>query len=887
MTRRLAKLWTRIRNTVRNSPPDLEFQSEIEEHVRLLTERYRRQGMTAEAATLAARRQFGNTTLIKEDRSNLQGFRALESLRADLIFALRMLRKNSSFSAAAILTLALGIGANTAIFSVCDAVLFKPLPYADPSRIVTLSEREPDGSLGNVASANFVDWRDTSRSFNGMAAVRASSFAPSFILGGQSEASRLAAEDVSSGFFSVLGIQFMLGRNFLPEENRSDRNQVVILSYAAWSARFGADRGIVGKTITLDDQPYTVVGVLPAGFQFGTAAADFQARDQVDIWVPMTLDPQTLHRNSHTWRVIARLAPGVPLAQAQAELDVIAANMARLYPADDKDTGIAAVSLGDRATAAVRAPLETLLGAVGLVLLIACANVANLLLSRAAGRQTEMAVRLALGASRRRLAQQLLTESLLLAGIGGAAGFLVALAVTAVLAPHLPPDLSRAAGMAGDMRMLLFTAVISLATGILFGLGPLVGTTRVSAGESLKQSLRIAGASHNRLRNGLAVAQISIAITLLVGAGLLAKSFWALTHVAPGFREDSILTARLTLDPVRYPDNRRIVAVERELLDTLGRKPGVQSAGLATYVPLSGTDNGWSFVIEGRPPLPVGTYKMAQYRPASGSYFQTIGIPMLRGRSFTQADTADAPWVTVINQSMANAYWPGQDPIGLRLQFGSEKWRTVVGVVGDVRHDGLDADTKPEMYVPIEQAPNTESSSTIVIRTALDAAGAAAELREAVGTIDRGMPVDQVQTMQQMVSRSVAPPRFRTLILAAFSVLALVMASIGIYGVMNYLVIQRTREFAIRVSMGATRTDVLRLVLGRAAALIGVGTCLGLAGSVGLVRLIAGLLFGTAPLDPLTFAAAPALLAGVALAASYLPASRATRVDPMVALRYE
>ncbi len=887
MTRRLATLCARIRDTVHNHARDLEFQSEIEEHVRLLTERYRRQGMTEDAAMLAARRQFGNITLVEEDRRNLQGFPAVESLRADLIYALRMLRKNRGFAAAAVVTLALAIGANTAIFSVCNAVLFKPLPYADPSRIVTLWEREPDGRLGDVASANFVDWRNTSRSFSGMAAVRASSFAPSFILGGQREASRLAGESVSSSFFSVLGVQFMLGRNFLPEENRSDGNQVVILSYAAWSERLGADRGIVGRTITLDDLPFTVVGVLPAGFQFGTAAADFRARDQVDVWVPMTLDPQILHRNSHTWRVIARLAPGVPLAQAQAELDVIAANIARQYPASNKDKGITAISLGDRTTAAVRAPLETLLGAVALVLLIACANIANLLLSRAAARQTEMAIRLALGASRRRLAQQLLTESLLLAGIGGAAGFLVALAVTATLAPHLPPDLSRAAGTAGDMRVLLFTAVISLATGILFGLGPLVGTTRVSAGESLKQSRRIAGASHNRLRNGLAVAQISIAITLLVGAGLLAKSFWALTHVAPGFREDGVLTARLSLPPLRYPDNQKIAAVERELLETLRRKPGVQSAGLATYMPLSGMDNDWGFVIEGRPPLPVGTYNMAEYRPASQGYFEAIGIPLLRGRSFSQADAGDSPWVTVINEAMARAYWPGQDPIGMRLQFGSEKWRTVVGVVGDVRHDGLDADTKPEMYVPIEQAPNTEGSATVVIRTALDAAGAAAELREAVGTIDRGMPVDQVQTMQQMVSRSVAPPRFRTLILAAFSMLALVMASIGIYGVMNYLVIQRTREFAIRVSMGATRTDVLRLVLGRAVALIGVGTCLGLAGAVVLVRLIAGLLFNTAPLDALTFAAAPALLAGVALAASYLPASRAARVDPMVALRYE
>ena len=887
MIRRLRKLWTRMRGTVRNQQRDLELQDEIEEHVRLLSERYRGQGMTPQAAMLAARRQFGNTTLLEEDRRDMQWFPAIEALRADLTYALRMLRKNRGFATAAVVTLALGIGANTAIFSVCNAVLFKPLPYAEPNRIVTLWERQRDGTLGDVAPANLVDWRDASRSFSGMAAVRAPSFASSFILGGQSEASRLAGADVSSSFFSVLGVRFMLGRNFLPEEDRPGQNRVAILSYAAWSERFGADRDIAGKAITLNDESYTVVGVLPAGFQFGCAAADFQARSQADIWVPLALDPQRLQRGSHTLRVIARLAPDVTLAQAQAELDVIAANMARLYPGNNRDTGIAAVSLAERVTATVRAPLEALLGAVGLVLLIACANVANLLLSRAAARQTEMAVRVALGASRGRLAQQLLTESLLLAGIGGTAGFLVALAVTAALAPHLPPDLSRAAGMAGDARLLMFTATISLTTGILFGLGPLVGTSRISAGESLKQSLRVAGVSRSRLRNGLAVAQIAIATVLLIGAGLLTKSFWALTHVAPGFREDSILTARLSLPGSRYPDNRRIAAFERELLETLTRKPGVQSAGLATYLPLSGLDNGWSFVIEGRPPLPVGTYNMAKYRPASAGYFETIGIPLLRGRSFTPSDTADSPWVTVINDSMAREHWGGQDPIGRRLQFGAEKWRTVIGVVGDVRHEGLDGETKPEMYVPIEQAPNTESSPYIVIRTALDTGAAAAELREAVAAIDRAMPVDRIQTMEQLVSGSVAQPRFRTVILAAFSMLALVMASIGIYGVMNYLVIQRTREFGIRVSMGATRADVLRLVVRRAAALIGVGTCVGLAGSVGLVRLIANLLFGTAPLDPLTFAAASALLAAVALAASYLPAWRAARVDPMVALRYE
>jgi len=887
MIRKLLKLWARILGTVRNESRDTEFQTEIDEHVRLLTERYRRQGMTIEAATLAARRQFGNITLLNEDRRDMQVFPAIESLRADLTYALRMLRKNRGFAAAAVVTLALGIGANTAIFSVCYAVLFKPLPYAEPSRIVTLWERQRDGTLSDVAPANFVDWRDASRSFSGMAAVRASSFASSFILGGRSEASRLAGGDVSSSFFSVLGVRFTLGRNFLPEEDRPGRNRVAILSNPAWRDRFGADHDIVGKAITLNDDSYTVVGVLPADFQFGSTAADFQARSQADIWAPLALDPQRLQRGSHTLRVIARLAPGVTQAQAQAELDLIAASMARVYPDNNRDMGIAAISLADRVTATVRGPLRMLLGAVGLVLLIACANVANLLLSRAAARQTEMAVRVALGASHGRLAQQLLTESLLLAGIGGAVGLLVALGVTAALAPHLPPDLSRAAGMAGDVRILAFTALISLATGIFFGLGPLVGMRRISAGESLKQSSRVAGASHSRLRNVLAVAQISLAIILLIGAGLMAKSFWALTHVSPGFRADRILTARLSLPRSRYPDNRRIAAFERELLETLSRKPGVQSAGLATYLPLSALDNGWSFIVEGRPPLPVGMYNMAKYRPASAGYFETIGIPVLRGRSFTPADTADSPWVTVINESMAREYWGEQDPIGRRLQFGAETWRTVIGVVGDVLHEGLDGETKPEMYVPMEQAPNTESGPTIVVRTALDTAAAAGELRGAVAAIDRGIPVDRIQTMEQLVSGSVAQPRFRTVILAAFSMLALVMASIGIYGVMNYLVIQRTREFAIRVSMGATRAEVLRLVLSRAAALIGAGTCLGLAGSLVLVRVITGLLFGTAPLDPLTFAAAPALLAGVALAASYLPALRATRVDPIVALRYE
>src|SRR6266566_408588 len=679
----------------------------------------------------------------------------------------------------------------------------------------------------------------------------------------------------------------MLGRNFLPDEDLPGHDRVAILNYAAWSKRFGADRDIAGKTITLNDESYTVVGVLPAGFQFGNTAEDFQARSQADIWVPLALDSQKLKRSSHTLRVIARLEPGVKLAQAQAELNVMAANLAQQYPKNNKDIGIAAVPLADQVTGSVRVALETLLGAVGLVLLIACANVANLRLGRAAARQKEMAVRIALGASRGRLAQQLLTESLFLAGLGGIAGFALALAAIAALTPQLPADLSRAAGIAVDMRMLIFTAVISLVIGILFGLGPLFATWRENAGESLKQNNRSASGIQTRLRSGLAVAQIAIAIILLIGAGLMVKSFWVLLHVAPGFRSENILTARLSLPSSRYPDNQRIAALEGQVLESLRGRPGVQSAGFATYVPLSGLDNDWAFLIEGRPTLPVGTHNMAKYRPVSAGYFETIGIPLLRGRSFTSADTAESPWVVVINDSMAREYWPSENPIGQRLNFREPPWRTVIGVVGNVLHEGLDGEAKAEMYLPVEQSSNIESDPTIVVRTVLDPGPAAAELRGAVSAIDGTVPVDRIETMRQLVSGSVAQPRFRTMILAAFSMLALVMAAIGIYGVMNYLVIQRTREFGIRLSLGATGGDVLRLVLGRAAMLIAVGLCLGLLGSVVLARLIASLLYGVTPLDPLTFAAVSLLLSAVALFASYIPARRASKIDPLVALRCE
>lgn len=879
----LRNLWTRLRRSVRDKPRDQDFVNEIEEHVALLAERYRRQGMTSSDAELAARRQFGNTALLEEDRRTMLTIPTIDELRGDLTFAGRMLRKNPGFAAAAVLTLGLGIGANTAIFSLCNAVLFRALPYEDPDRVVVLWETMV-GKPITVAPANFVDWRNASQSFSEMAAVNPNA---GFALASLDEPVRLTGSGVSANFFSLLGIPFALGRGFLPEEDHPANSRVAVLSYRVWQERFGADRGITGKTIRLNDDTYIVVGVLPADFQFATSAADFQARAQVDIWVPLALNLEKLQRGTHPLRVVARLKPGATISQAQAELNVLGANLARMYPADNKDKGILAIPIAEQVTANVRLALQALLSAVGLVLLIACANVANLLLSRASARQREMAVRVALGASQRRLAQQLLTESMLLTLLGSITGLGLAFAAIRFVIPLLPADLSRAAEIVVDARMLVFTVGISLFAGILFGLLPLIGTKHGNPGESLKQTNRVAGGGQSVVRSVLAVSQIAIATILLIGAGLMAKSFWALMNVPPGFRTESILTARLSLPKSRYPDNGRVAAFERQVLESLHGRAGIQSAGFATYLPLSGSDNGWAFFIENQPPLPVGTFNFAKYRPVSEGYFETLGIPLLRGRLFTAADVADAPWVVVINDSMARRYWGSTNPVGERLRFAGRIWRTVIGVVGDVRHQGLDGEPRPEMYMPVDQAANLETGPTIVVRTGLDARAGAAAVRDVISAIDHEFPVDRIETMEQLLSRSVAEPRFRTTILATFSILALLMASIGIYAVMNYLVIQRTREFGIRLSLGATRGDLLQLVIGRAAGLTGLGICLGLGGAVLLVRFIAELLFRTPPLDGWTFAVIPIVLAVVALVASFLPARRATRVDPMVALRYE
>jgi len=772
-------------------------------------------------------------------------------------------------------------------------VLLKPLPYAEPDRLVTLWERSlTDGSLGTVAPANFYDWHQQNRTFDKMAAMDPY---PDYILNGSGEPQRLSGANVSADFFSLLGVRMALGRDFLPQEDRPGNDRVVILSYPTWQ-RLGERRDIVGTALRLNNADYTVVGVLPSGFSLVRKSSDFQARNRFDVWTPLALSspPAAWQRGTHPLSVFARLKPGVPLRHAQADLDRIAANLQRLYPQNDKEAGIAAVPLQQHAVENVRTALFTLLAAVAMVLLIACANIANLLLTRAATRQKEIALRIALGASRKRIARQLLTESLVLAAAGGTLGLTLAYVGVPALVRRLPADLPRTSEIAVDFRVLVFTAFVSLLTGIVFGLVPLIQSRRVSANDSLKEGGRSIVSGQSRLRSALIVGQVALALVLLMGAGLMTKSFWRLLQVAPGFQTEHILTARLSLPP-QYTNgyaygtgkHRRIAAFERTLVERVLGMPGVKAAAFSAYLPLTGTDNSWAFDVEGRPPKPPGEYDAANYRPVTDGYFETMGIPIERGRGFGPGDNEDGPLVVVINEAMAHTYWRGQNPIGQRLGFVGQEWRTIIGIVGDVHHEGLNVKPEPELYLPYAQAPNVEARPTIVVRTAVAPQNVISSLRQAVAAVDPSVPMDQIETMKQIVYGSVGQTRFRTALVAAFALLALFVASIGLYGVMSYLVNQRTREFGIRMAVGASRGAVLRAVLGEAARLVGIGIGVGLMAAAAAARLIASLLFGVDPFDVWTIAGVSILLAIVALAGSYVPARRAANADPMVSLRYE
>jgi predicted permease len=890
----LRNLCDGLRSLFRRERVEGELDEELQGFLDTAAEEKMKQGMSRKDALRAVRLERGSLEVTKEVVRSAGWESFVETLWQDLCFATRMLCKSPGFTAVAVLTLALGIGANTAIFTVVNGVILKPLPYPQPDRLVMLLEKQlSDGTLGTVAPANFFDWREQSHSFDKMAAIDPY---PDFILNGSGEPQRLTGAAVSSAFFSLMGVHMDLGRDFLSEEDRPGYNWVVILSYSTWQRYFGGRQDIVGRQLTLNNTAYSVVGVLPRDFSFVSKTSDFQSRNHFDMWTPLALPspPEPWQRGTHPLGVFARLKSGISLLQAQTDLNQVAANLQRLYPADDKERGITAVPLDEHVVANVRTALFTLLAAVGMVLLMACANIANLLLSRAVTRQKEIALRVALGATRRRLVQQLLTESMVLVIFGGSLGLSFACFAVPAVVRYLPADLPRASEIAVDGRVLVFTSLLSLFTGILFGLLPLLQSRQVNANDSLKQNGRGMAAGQSRLRSTLIIGQVAVALVLLVGAGLMTKSFWMLLRVAPGFQTEHILTARLSLPP-QYTNgyafgtgaHRRISAFQRELLERVGHIPGVQTAAFTAYLPLSGTNNSWAFDIEGRPAKPPGVYDTTNYRPVSAGYFETIGIPVQRGRGFDPKDNEDHPLVVIINEAMARAFWKQQDPVGQRLRFSEQKWRTIVGVVGDVRHEGLGMKPEPEMYIPYGQIPNVEARPTIVLRTLIEPTNLTSALRKVVSEVDATVPLDHIETMKQIVSVSVGEPRFRTVVLLMFAILALFVASIGLYGVMSYLMSQRTREFGIRVAVGASRGALLRLVLGQTAKLVSIGICLGLVGAMLLARSIASLLYGITPFDTATFASVSLLLAIVALLASYVPARRAASVDPMVALRYE
>jgi putative ABC transport system permease protein len=890
----MRRLFALYRNIFRKQRVNQELEEELRSYVELVAGEKVRCGADREQVLRDARWDLAHLEPIKESVRDIRTGASLDTLLQDLRYGIRTLARNPSFSVIAVLTLALAIGANTTMFTVVNGVLLKPLPYPEPDRLLTLWETQlSDKSLGTVAPANFYDWREQTHSFAKMAALDPY---PDFILNDYGEPQRLAGAAVSADFFSLLGVRMALGRDFLSKEDQRGQNQVVVLSYLTWQRQFGGRADIIGKQLDLNNTGYIVTGVLPRDFSLVSKAADFQARNRFDLWTPLALPspPEPWQRGTHPLAVFARLKPGIGLKHAQADLDRVADNLQRLYPGADTGRGIAAIPMKQHVVAGLRPALFALLTAVGLVLLIACANVGNLLLTRAAARQQEMSLRTALGASGRRLAQQLCTESMVLVMLGGVLGLVVAMAAVPVIVRYLPADLPRASEIAVDARVLAFTSVVSLLVGAAFGFVPLLQTQRVDTSSALKNGGRGVLTGHSYLRSALIVGQVAIALILLVGAGLMTKSFWTLLKVSPGFETEHILTARLSLPP-RYLNgykfgtgqHRRISAFQRELLERVRNISGVQSVAFTAYLPFSGVDNSWDFDIEGRPSNPPGVHDLMNYRPVSADFFKTMGIPVQRGRAFRAADNEDAPLVVIVNESMARAFWHHQNPVGQRLRFSEGKWRTIVGIVADVHHEALDTKPEPEMYLPYAQVPNVEARPTIVLRTSAEPAALSRALRKAISAVDSNVPVDQIETMQQMVSASVSQSRFRTVVLFVFALLALFVAAIGLYGVMSYLVGQRMPEFGVRMAVGASSGAVLRLVLGNATKLVSIGIGIGLVSAALLTRFISSLLYGVAPFDAATLTGVSVFLAVVALLASYIPAHRAAKTDPIQCLRYE
>jgi putative ABC transport system permease protein len=878
----------RLRSLFRRGQVEEELHEEFRYHLEQQIEENLTRGMTFEEARYAALRTMGGMEQQKERCRDMRRVNLIQDFAQDLRYGVRVLAKSPVFTAIAVLTLALGIGANTAVFSVVNGVLLRSLPYQDPERIITIWHPSRGGHTLGLTDVEFFDIRDRNQVFEEVAAYATG--ATNFTGAGEPE--RVTATWVSAGFFQVLGVQPSLGRVFTADEDKPDFAPVVVLSYGLWQRRFGADQNAIGRQVSLNGISRTVIGVMPPGFQFESR--------EVEMWLPLGLDPANVEPGSRSYPAIGRLRPGVNLEGARVEINAVAAQLAEEYKTRfprgaNATSSLNLIPLHELIVGDVRPALLLLLASIAFVLLIACSNVANLQLARGAARQKEMALRLALGAGRLRIIRQLLTESLILSVLGGAGGLLLAYWGVGALLALAPASLPRTGEVGIDSMVLFFTLAVSLLAGIVFGLAPGLRFSHPDLQASLKEGGRLTvGNSGYRTRHLLVISELALAVVLLAGAGLMMKSFIRLLNVDPGFDSRNVLTARISLPQSKYTQHQQVDAFYKQVLERLGAAPGVEVTGVVTVLPMSGLNSNASFEIEGKPRASDEVAQNADYRMVSSDYFRAMGIPLLNGRHFAASDQEGAPAVVIINEAMMHAFWPGEEPLGKRINMGvpGSPWLTIVGIVKDVKHKALNVASKPELYFlhsqnAYGQAFGVYRSMMLAVRGGADPSALTGVVKSAIQAIDKDVPVAKIETMESVLSTSVAQPRFTMLLLMIFAVVALVLAAVGIYGVMSYSVGQRKHEIGIRMALGAQRRDVLRLIVGQGMgmAVIGIGVGLGLA--FALTRVMSGLLFEVSPTDTVTFALIALLPLMVALAAILLPTRRALKVDPMVALRYE
>ena len=878
---RIQAIASGLRALLRKKQVEQEMDEELRGYLDAAAKEKMRSGTSHAEALRAARVEMGSMDAVKEEIRSAGWEASVESLWQDVRYGLRQLCRNPGFTIMAVLTLALGIGANTAIFSVLDAMLIRPLPYKDAHRLVAIFETEPQISTAPVTPPDYFDWKDQNHVFEAMAAGSEDSGT----LTGVGEPERLEVGPVSAGLFELLGARPLLGRFFRPDEDRRGHNLVVILSHALWQRKFGSDPRVIGRKIVLWGVPLDVVGVMPADFRFPPI---WDLRPQ--LWIPMGLPRTEDMRGGHMLWVMARLRPGVSLAKARAEMETIAGRLAKEHPQTNAKIGVNLLPLRNYLTRSVLRILLVLFGAVGFVLLIACSNVASLFMARATSRAREVAVRATLGASPGRLVRQMLTESLMLAVLGGLVGTLFGSLARNLLLGLSPDNYLKSSGKINlDLTILGFTLALSLVCGVIFGLVPALQATRVQFSQTLKEGAgTLAGGTRvRRYRSVLVVAELSLALVLMAGAGLMVRSLWALLSVDPGFDPRNILTMRLELPEARFPKEDQQINFFQRLTEKIQVLPGVQAAGATSQLPLQGETNGY-IMVEGKPSQPAFGGPLVQPTSVTAGYFRTMGIRLLRGRLFTEADRANALKVVVINEKLAQQYFPDEDPIGKRVSQPGDQpdWREVVGVVKNVHEWGLDDEPIAEVYFPFDQMPRAAMS--LVIKTAtLNPESLTNAVRAQVASLDKDLAVFDASTMSQIVSNRAEDSSFRAALVSLIGVLAMVLSAIGVYGVIAYSVNQRIHEIGIRLALGAYPRSVLTLILRQGLTLTLLGIGVGLVGALILTRFVSSELFGVRPTDPLTFFMVPLVLAGVATLASYIPAHRATKVDPIVALRYE